>query len=214
MARPQGRGFDRPLRRDAARNRERLLEAAVAVFAEQGLAGSVDDVARLAGVGMGTLYRRFPTKEALIDELVRELLSDVLEEARASLAEAAGRGLERFLSAVGTAQASRLGLLPRLWNTSEHAGILEAIRTATAELLADAQDHGQVRLDLRPEDVFTIMWSLRGVIETTRGVAPDAWRRHLEIILAGVRPSQGSLEHPPLDRTTFDQVVANLTVER
>ena len=73
------------LRRDAAQNRQRLLDAAEQVFAERGLEASVDEVARVAGVGMGTLYRRFPTKEALIAELVRELLEDVLLLARSSL---------------------------------------------------------------------------------------------------------------------------------
>jgi AcrR family transcriptional regulator len=78
-------GTVQPLRRDAARNRKRLLEAAAEVFAEQGLQASVDDVARVAGVGMGTLYRRFPTKDALIDELVRELLTEDLQDAREAL---------------------------------------------------------------------------------------------------------------------------------
>lgn len=205
---------EKSLRRDAARNRERLLEAAAQVFAEQGLQASVDDVASVAGVGMGTLYRRFPTKEALIDELVRELLADVLAAARAAQSAPDGQGLRRFLYAVGTQQGSRRGCLPRLWSTSQHIELVSEIRAVAAELLADAQAHGQIRADVTPADVAVVMWSLRGVIETTRAVAPDAWRRHLEIILAGLRPSDEALRHEALPDAVVDNVVAAYTVRR
>ena len=201
----------RPLRRDAARNRERLLETAAEVFTDHGMEAGVVDIARLAGVGMGTLYRRFPTKKALIDELVRVLLTDILDDAQGALAEPDGRGLEIFLYALGARQSSPLGFLPRLWTTSEHAKLMAAIRVGAAQLLADAQEHRQVRFDLTTADVFTIMWSLRGVIEATRGVTPDAWRRHLDIILAGLRPSETPLAHQPLPRAAVDNVIDQVT---
>jgi AcrR family transcriptional regulator len=200
------------LRSDASRNRERLLEAAAEVFAKRGLEASVNEVASVAGLGMGTLYRRFPTKEALIDELVRELLGRVLADGRAALSEPDGRGLETFLYAVGTQQSARLGCLPRLWNTAHHAELQARIRTVTTELLADAQGHRRVRSDLVPTDVFAVMWSLRGVIETTRATAPDAWRRHLEITLLGLRPGAEPLKRPPLPESVVERLVANLPV--
>jgi AcrR family transcriptional regulator len=205
---------ERPLRRDAARNRERLLETAAEVFADQGLEAGVVDIARLAGVGMGTLYRRFPSKEALIEELVSELLSDLLCDAREAVGEGDGRGLETFLYALGARQSSPLGFLPRLWTTPEHAKLMSAIQEVAAELLADAQRQGQVRADLTPSDVFTIMWSLRGVIEATRGIAPNAWRRHLDIILAGLAPATEPLPHEPLAPDVMNDVIAKVTSQK
>lgn len=189
---------ERPMRRDASRNRERLLEAAAQVFAENGLQGTVEDVARLAGVGMGTLYRRFPTKEALIDELVATILADVLQDARDAREAPDGQGLRQFLVAVGERQEHPHGRLPRILDSERQAGPTREIQAEIAVLLADGQAHGRVRADVVPGDVFAIVWSLRGVIEATRGVAPDAWRRHLEIILAGIGPSSAALTVEPL----------------
>jgi AcrR family transcriptional regulator len=201
-----------PLRSDAARNRQRLLEAAAEVFAERGLEAGVEEVARVAGVGMGTLYRRFPTKEALIDELVGELLVDLLSRARGARGVPGGQGLEGFLHDVGELQSARLGCLPRLWNTAQHADIQAEIRAATTALLTDAQRHGRVRSDVVPADVYAVMWSLRGVIEMTRATAPDAWERHLEIILLGMRPSDKPLERAPMSRAAMTRLVERLPV--
>ena len=74
----------RPLRRDAERNRQRILDAARVVFAERGLSGSLDDIARQAGVGVGTVYRRFPDKELLIDALFEERIEEIADVARAA----------------------------------------------------------------------------------------------------------------------------------
>ena len=86
----------RPLRSDAAKNRERLLKAAGQVFEEQGLEASVADVARAAGVGMGTFYRRFPSKEALIEALVTEVLTETIAMAKEAAGQPDGSGLEYF----------------------------------------------------------------------------------------------------------------------
>lgn len=199
---------ERPMRRDAARNRERLLDAAAEVFAEHGLQGTVEDVARVAGVGMGTLYRRFPTKEALIDALVAAILDDVLQDARDARESPDGQGLRDFLVAVGERQAHRHGSLPRIWSTEHHAAATAEIQDEIAALLADAQDRGTVRADAVAADIFAIIWSLRGVNESTRGVAPDAWRRHLEIILAGLQPSSTTFVHQPLTSEAVEHLPA------
>jgi len=201
-----------PLRRDAARNRDRLLSAAAQVFAENGLEAGVDDVARVAGVGTGTLYRHFPNKDALIDELVRDLLNELLEVATESLEQPDGTGLEAFLYAVGTQQSERLGCLPRLWSTPGHRDLMIPIREAATELLRDAQRHGRVREDLAPPDLFALLWSLRGVIQTSHAVDPDAWRRHLEILLIGIAPSATPLRHPPLSDRAVSELFRSLTV--
>src|ERR1700750_1681329 len=107
---------ERPLRRVAEQNRQRLLDAASEVFAEHGLEASVEEIARAAGVGMGTLYRRFPTKDALIDALVHEVLSTMLGLAQEGTGRSDGTGLEYFLEAASAYQAAHRGCLQRLWN--------------------------------------------------------------------------------------------------
>ena len=196
----------RPLRSDAVRNRRRLLEAAGRVFEEKGLDASVADVARVAGVGMGTLYRRFPSKEALIEALVTEVLEATIAMARGAAAWPDGSGLEHFLVASSAYQAEHLGCLPKLWH-SDH-DLMQTARRLIDGLLSDAQAHHRVRSDLTSTDINLVMWSIRGVLETTRANAPDAWRRHLELLIAGMRPTDAKLGHRPLTRVQVDRILA------
>jgi AcrR family transcriptional regulator len=198
---------DRPLRRDAAANRQRLLDAAAQVFAAHGLEASVEEIARVAGVGMGTLYRRFPTKDALIAELVRDVIDRMQSLAEEAAAHTDGTGLESFLAASSAYQAQHRGCLPRLWATDTDQESVERVRRSIAGLLQDAKAHGRVRRDVTPTDLTVLMWSVRGVIETTRDVAPDAWRRHLDILIAGLRPASEPLLHRPLSRTQVDAIL-------
>src|SRR5271156_270126 len=94
---PATRTLSRPMRSDAQKNRERLLVAAGQVFEEKGLEASVADVARVAGVGMGTLYRRFPSKDALIEALVSEVLETTIALARDGGARTEGAGVDHLL---------------------------------------------------------------------------------------------------------------------
>lgn len=199
---------DRPLRRDARENRQRLLDAAAAVFAERGLEAGVEEIAHVAGVGIGTLYRRFPTKDALICALVHDVMTTILELARASTGCPDGAGLENFLAAASAYQAAHTGVLPRLWKAGSEHHAVDEIRRLIDALLADAKQHGRIRADLTSTDLTIVMWSIRGVIETTRGIAPDAWRRHLDILIAGLRPAAEPLLHPPLSQQEVDQVIA------
>ncbi|MDV7134779.1 TetR/AcrR family transcriptional regulator [Williamsia muralis] len=186
------------LRRDAAENRRRLLDAAATVFSERGLDAGVEEIARVAGVGMGTLYRRFPTKDALISELVRQLLVDLVAMARAARDVTDGSGLERLLFDTGAIQASHRGCVSRMWN-DEHTTLLrDEFRTILAELLAVAQDAGRIRSDVTVTDLDIVFWAVRGVVETTRGVSDTAWRRHLAVVVAGLRPGGEELSEPPV----------------
>jgi AcrR family transcriptional regulator len=195
----------KPLRRDAAENRARLLDAATLVFAERGLDGSVEDVAREAGVGMGTLYRRFPTKQALIDELVGGLRRELLARARAAAERTDGTGLEELLLRAGQLQAEPRGCLERLWHHSDaELETMTEFRQILRELLAGAQQFGRVRSDVVTTDISMVLWSLRGVIETTRAVAPNAWRRHLEILVAGLRPASGRFDSVLVEKPLSD----------
>jgi AcrR family transcriptional regulator len=199
-----------PLRRDAARNRDKILAAARVAFDEEGFDVGVEAIAHRAGVGVGTLYRRFPTKELLIDSVVVEVLRDVLAEANKALDEAsATEGLAVYLRAVGRLQFEHSGCLARLWNDS-HDDIRDEIETATTELLNRAQRAGAVRLELVYEDIIVLFWSLRGVIEATSTVSSNAWLRHLDLLLSSLAPDGKALRHPPLTPHQIRQAKAVL----
>jgi AcrR family transcriptional regulator len=204
-------GEPRQLRRDAAENRELLLAAAAKVFAEQGIGAGVEEIARVAGVGVGTLYRRFPNKDALIAELVQDVLDRMSALATAATERPDGSGLEHYLEGSSAYQMEHRGCLPRLWNTSTDNEALVQLRAKIATLLADAKRHGRVREEITATDLTMLMWSIRGVIETTRDVAPDAWRRHLGILIAGLRPSEDTLQHKALSRAQVDRVLQEST---
>jgi AcrR family transcriptional regulator len=197
------------LRRDAAQNRRLLLDAAASVFADRGLDAGVEEIAKAAGVGVGTLYRRFPTKDALIAELVKDVLETMRQLATAATDQAGGNGLEWFLESSCAYQAAHIGCLPRLWNSDSDNETVREVRRIIAALLEDAQRHGTMRAELTSTDVTMVMWSIRGVIETTRGIAPDAWRRQLDILLAGLRPASQPLSHRPLTRAAVDRILAD-----
>jgi AcrR family transcriptional regulator len=197
----------RPLRRDAAQNRDRVIAAANQVFAEQGLEAGVAEIARAAGVGMGTLYRRFPTKEALIDALVRGVLEAIIEMATRALQEPDGAGLERFLLESSAYQAEHRGCLPRLWGTDHE--LVHTARGLITRLLKEAKDHQRIRADLTNTDVTVILWSIRGILETTGDLAPDAWQRHLELLIAGMRPTGEDLTHAPITQRQIDRILTH-----
>jgi AcrR family transcriptional regulator len=199
--------IQRPLRRDAARNRDRLLAAASEVFADRGLDASVSEIAHTAGVGMGTLYRRFPTKEALIDALVADVLQSIVALATEALEQPDGRGLEAFLRASSAYQAEHRACLPRLWSTDDNG--IRVARALITELLDDAKRHHRVRDDLTNTDLTVVMWSIRGILQTTRGAAPDAWQRHLELLIAGMRPTGTPLASSPISQTQIDSILTS-----
>ena len=198
----QGEGAS-TLRRDAARNRDKILAAARAAFDEEGVDVGVEVIAQRAGVGVGTLYRRFPTKDLLIEAVVDEVLLAVLSAAQEALRNATpADGLTEYLTAVGWLQFEHAGCQTRLWDNT-HSDIRDRIEEASRKLLSRAQSAGAARPELVTEDLVVLFWSLRGVIEATSTVSPEAWLRHLELLLSSLVPSDRPLLHPPL---TADQV--------
>ncbi len=195
------------LRKDAARNRDKILAAARSSFDEDGVDVGVEVIAQRAGVGVGTLYRRFPTKELLIEAVINEVLERV-QSAAESAAEhdSPADGFTEYIRAVGWLQFEHAGCLTRLWNTATDDVRRQRIAELTRELLAQAQAAGAVRSDLVYEDVIVLFWSLRGVIETTSAVSPDAWLRHLDLLLGALAPSDRPLQHPPLTAEQVEQV--------
>jgi AcrR family transcriptional regulator len=206
MSAPAG---DRPLRRVAEQNRQRLLDAAADVFAEHGLEAGVEEIARTAGVGMGTLYRRFPTKDALISALVHDVLTTMLKLAAEGAERGGGTGLEYFLEAASAYQAAHRGCLPRLWVAGTEHDLVQEIRRLIDAMLTDAKRHGRVRADITNADVTIALWAVRGIIETTQGRAPEAWQRHLDVYIAGLRPAAEPLPDRVVSRAKLDELISD-----
>lgn len=204
------RSADKALRRDAAENRQRLLDAATTVFTERGLDVGVDEIARVAGVGIGTLYRRFPTKNALVSELVRQVLDDFVALADEALAAPGGEGLEQVLYGTGAILASNRGCLSRMWNDDKTAALRDEYRRILFELLARAKQHDRIRTDATEADLDLLFWAVRGVISTTRGVSDTGWRRIMAIMIAGLRPGAEQLDPAPMSAEHDAQILNNL----
>ena len=93
-----------------------------------------------------------------------------------------------------------------MWITDHH--LVQTARDLIDELLCDAQAHGRIRLDLRSTDISLALWSIRGVLETTGPNAPEAWKRHLDLLIAGMRPTEAELGHRPLGQNQIDRILA------
>jgi len=179
---------ERPLRADARRNRERIVAAARTVFTQQGGDAQIDDIARAAGVGVGTVYRHFPHKDALLGELLVERFRLMADNAERALDVAdpweAFAGLLRINAQfcagdIGVQQALARG--PDAWAYA--APEIDRLRANAAELIVRAQRAGVMRQDFTVDDISMLMAGL----SSTMAVSGYDWRRHLEIILAGIR---------------------------
>jgi AcrR family transcriptional regulator len=194
----------RPLRRDARVNRERILAAADDVFSRHGLEAPVDGIADGAGVGVGTLYRHFPTKTALIDAIFERHLDEIAAAAREALTDPdPWDGLAAFLEHVVAAQAGNRGfaeiVATHLTEERLVAKARETVRPLLAELIARAQAAGSLRPDVTYEDISALLWTSGRVAVATRDVAPRYWRRNLALALDGLRaPGASTLPAPPL----------------
>jgi AcrR family transcriptional regulator len=178
------------LRRDAAANRARLIAAAIDVFNDEGIDAGVDRIAQRAGVGVGTLYRRFPTKDVLITFLVQEMLADLTAAAVKARTAPDGSGLHQFLRAAAARFATHRGCLQKLWkqNTASDAAI-EGLRVHIQALVDDARTAGSVRPDIARADITMIMWALHGVIDNTVEPPLESCERLLSFVFAGWAPT-------------------------
>ncbi|MBQ0977225.1 MULTISPECIES: TetR/AcrR family transcriptional regulator [Micromonospora] len=191
----------RPLRADAARNRRLLLAAAADEFAARGLDVSVADIARRAGLGKGTLFRHFATKDDLLAAIVLDRI-DALNAVGERLLDAAdpGAALLEFLTVAADQQRQRdLTFL-------QEAGELNADVTRAREqmfrsvhkLVDRAREHGSVRADVTGADVILLMCAPNHVTSYVPDASPDLWQRYLAIIFDGLRPEGAHpLPHPP-----------------
>ena len=185
-------GMSEALRADAARNRRQLVDAARVAFAERGLDAPLDEIARRAGVGNATLYRRFPTRCALIAAVFVDTLEDVVAACEDALAEAdPWEAFAGHLVLLCELQAGNRALADLLVSHVSGLPELEQLRGRALEgltrLIDRAQASGDLRADFRHEDVVVLLMANAGLLERTVGTAPTAWRRHLGYFLDGLR---------------------------
>jgi AcrR family transcriptional regulator len=180
----------KPLRADARRNRERVLKAARAVFADQGIEAQIDDVAKRAKVGVGTVYRHFPTKDALVEAIVRERFEEIAVFAREALERE--DPWEAFCELAWRSAERNAG--DRAFNEilagTDQSHIVEAtgLAASTAELMERAKAQGKLRADADLLDVKIMMCGAGSVMGTMLEL-PDVWRRYLTLMLDGLRAS-------------------------
>jgi AcrR family transcriptional regulator len=210
--------LERPLRKDAERNRQRVLAAARELFAERGLHVTLDDIARAAGVGVGTVYRRFPDKEQLIDALFEERVGEIRNAASESLELAdPWAAVVSFLERSLELQAEDRGLKEVLLSSAhgqarvEHAR--QEIEPLVVALLERARAAGVIREDLEVHDLLLLQHAVGEVADYTREADPQVWRRMLVIVLDGLRPDRrrpSPMLCPPLDDAGLVCSMANL----
>jgi AcrR family transcriptional regulator len=177
-----GAPTERALRADAEQNRERVVQAARELFAEQGLDASTNSIARRAGVGIATLLRRFPTRDDLIAAAFAEKMNAYAHAIDDALAAAdPWQGFCTYIERVCQMQADDRGFADVLTMTFPTAKAFEEERNRSAraltELLKRAKATGRLRDDFVHQDVPLILMANAGVVTATRDAAPEAWRR-------------------------------------
>jgi AcrR family transcriptional regulator len=180
-----------------------VLEAARACFAEAGLEAQMDDIAYEAGVGVGTVYRHYPTKELLIEALAADHFDRLAKNARAALEQPdPWKGFSDFMHSSAELQANDLALAEVM---AEQPGAMREasqqradLHEAVAELVARAQASGKLRPDILPADVPMLMCGLGRATHAGSKGPTMSWRRYLAIVLDGLRaPGSTRLPDPP-----------------
>jgi AcrR family transcriptional regulator len=160
---------DRPLRADAWRNREKILRAAREAFAESGYSVQLDEIAARAGVGPGTVYRHFPSKDALFQAVVAARIEDLIDDARAGArAPDPGSAFFGFLARIGEEAAAKRDLPDAI---AIAGSLQDALNAALDVLLRRAQESGAVRADIGTADLIVL---LKGMLTSIRDASPGA----------------------------------------
>jgi AcrR family transcriptional regulator len=207
----------RPLRADAERNRKRLLDAAAAVFAEHGLEASTAEIARRAGVGQGTVFRRFPTKDDLVAAIVVDRLHEITDTARALLADPPAEGaVLAFMSELAQTHVRDRGLVEAVNGTraladpavhDAHGELMDVLE----EIVKTDREAGLVREDLGAFDVMALGKAVASACEP--GVVTAGWKRYLAVVAAGLKPSGEKLPGKAPTRAQLDRLLAELSAE-
>jgi AcrR family transcriptional regulator len=195
----------RPQRADARRNRELVLAAAEEVFGESGMKGQIEEVARRAGVGVGTVCRNFPTKQALVEAVLTSMYESLVGRAHDALSHPdPGEAFERFFVALPEFQARHRVLGEQMANELELPTRAQPLREelvrALVELVSRAQASGAIRDDIGPADVSLLFAGVAHATAVAGELEPMLRERYVRIILDGLRPGEASeLPGRPLD---------------
>lgn len=201
-----------PLRSDAARNRERIVAAASELFAEHGADLCVDEIARRAGVGHATVFRRFPSKDDLVTAMFERRLDEVGEAVEeAARAEDPWQGLVAAMSFIAERQARDRGMFEAagrdVVGSPQMRDARARILVPLTDLVRRAQAAGALRTDLEPQDMIFLIFAA-GHASPCRIEIGDLWRRYLAVILDGMRPSAAT--PLPVPAPEVDEVEAAL----
>ncbi|NLU75934.1 TetR/AcrR family transcriptional regulator [Streptomyces sp. HNM0575] len=204
------------MRRDAQRNREALLAAALEVFAASGLEAPLDEIARRAGVGNATLYRHFPDRAALVESVFHDLLAETRrmgEEARTSAD--AWAGLTGYLEEIFAGLAANRAANDLMTTGIQGVASLDALHVHNREtidiLISRAQQQGTMRGDIVAEDLLFALAALGRVVPASAAVIPDAWRRYLALLLDSLRAQAARpLPAPPLSPDQLGRILHDL----
>ncbi|GAA1175571.1 TetR/AcrR family transcriptional regulator [Streptomyces hebeiensis] len=212
---PSGDRPARPLRADAERNRQRIIAAAQEVFAERGVDVTLDDIARHAGVGVGTAYRRFAGRDELVDAVFENAVQHLADLAEQALAhEDSWEGLVQLFHLAGRHFADNRGLRQVLLEGARAkdrgTAMRERLTPGIGAVIARAQRAGRLRDDIEPTDFPLIQLMLGVIVEQSGDTAPDLWKRYLTLILDGLRHDRDrptALPHPALAQAEFDRTM-------
>ncbi|MEV0272778.1 helix-turn-helix domain-containing protein [Hamadaea sp. NPDC050747] len=201
----------KPLRADAARNRDRLLAAAGEVFAERGLDAPLEEIARRAGVSIGTLYNHFPTRDSLFDAIFPARMAVLDAAAARALADPdAWAGFVAFTETLFALHAEDRGLNDALaQRVPLSPGVVDACHRCfqhIEQLVARAKQSGALRDDFEVADYAALIWAMSQVIRESAGSAPDSWRRTLAFFVDGLR--SGAAHPLPVPALTPKQLAA------
>jgi AcrR family transcriptional regulator len=210
---------DAALRKDATRNRERLLAAASELFADRGLDVTLNDIAHKAGVGVGTAYRRFSNKDEVIDALFEQRLEEVIAIAQEALRDPdAWSGLVTFLEQLLQMQVGDRGLTqimnsPQLGRERVNQA-RDRIAPLMTELVARAKAQGVIRSDFDQTDLVFMQMGLAAIIDSTRDAAQDLYRRYLTMWLDGIRTERSDFMPLPAKALSANQTHMVMTQKR
>jgi len=205
-----------PLRKDAERNRRRILDAARELFAQRGLGVTLNDIAHHAGVGVGTVYRRFPDKTVLIETLFDESLEDIANRLRAAAEDPdPWHGLVTFLEGQFEAQAMDQGLKELVTATPEGiarvARLRDQLLPLSESLIQRAKQSGAIHDDIAATDLAIVQLMIASVLDAAHEVEPEIWRRYLAIILRGFSARSEEPGRLPVGPLGDDQVPRVMT---
>jgi AcrR family transcriptional regulator len=185
---PAPPGEERPLRADARRNYQRLLVAAASAFAEHGADAPLDDIAKRAGVGSGTLYRHFPTRQALLEAVYRGQVEELCAQADELLAsQSPGEALGSWLRAVAAYATIKRGMADVIGKDSEVFQYCRGmLRAACDRLLSGAKQSGEVRADASRDDLFRLVHAISVATQQVPGDSEQA-DRLIRMVMDGLR---------------------------